>query len=223
MTIEQRLQVLETRNRKLVLTGISFFIGILIAVGVTYSETPAQAQSGTERDVVVANKFAVQDSKGQIVGTLLANEEGGMVILGNSGGKTRLIVGMTPLGPSVSMFGEDGNVRLSISLVKEGPLLCFMNKDSKPRFGIVSIGDQSAITVYDAHHQTRLMMGIESQSPFLQLYSPEGNIITELKTKNGHPRLRMFDDNNTPRVLLTTDQDGPGLYLADENGKVAGN
>jgi hypothetical protein len=120
MTIEERVQTLETelgrqRMRARTLLGV-----VLLAIGTAVAGFAHQL--GNEEKVARANRFSLVDEQGTVRAMLSMSENNPALAMVDEKSKLRVLLSVSENGPRLSIMDDNGKVRASLgSLVTISP------------------------------------------------------------------------------------------------------
>jgi hypothetical protein len=182
MTIENRLERLEKelnaakhRNRRLLTIFILAVGAFALAWTFTKTEGTVLAQDAEKAGKVVrANGFVLEDDQCRVRGKLEMSPIGPGLILYDENGKVR--AGLSTFkkeGPSLILSDENGNIRIMMSAaIKDGPNLSLFDENGKYRAMMTVVKDGPKLFFIDDKGTPRAKLGAGQNS------TPDGTTIT---------------------------------------------
>jgi hypothetical protein len=177
-------------------------VAVALALAWTFMRsTPIpQAQAATTGPKIVrANVFIVEDESGRGRAALTTNKAGTALLLLGEDGRSRARLVVTNDGAELSLDDEKDVMRIRMYVRGAGPLLQMYDDKGMPRAAIGVVKDGAMCWFFDAKGQGRAVLGIGN--------GPEGAALT------------LADENGGARAILAIDEDTPGLYLFDKDGR----
>lgn len=207
MTIEERVERLETQNRWMTRVGC---IG-LASIGVVL----LVAQAGDkELPRIEVKSLSVRDDAGKERVTLSPS---GLVVRDETGRESITLDTVGP-GPTLVLTGKDGKGRVELGggLL---PHLRLMDAEGKARADLAVLADSTVLSLRDATENERVQMGIFG-FPYLSLWDGGKARIKLGVPANGLPELLLLDGAGNKRATLRLLADGNPLFsLEDAAGK----
>lgn len=157
MSIEQRLQRLETENRRLKRAGLVLllFPALFVLMG---QATPDKAQ---DENVLRASRFVLTDADGHERGVFGLRTDGQPYLkFLDPNGKTRIQLYVAEKSSALHFFDADGVPRIELARAEGGPILNFIGEDSASRVAL-SAGEETKLELWNSdngHHRPILSM-----------------------------------------------------------------
>jgi hypothetical protein len=183
-TIEQLKSRLERAERQM--KGLQFSIpGLAVLTGVAlFMQTGLFNSKPTVISVksVIAESFAVQSARGDIVAQLSASSDGSpSITFLDANKKVRLMasVGVSDGSPSITFFDANKKVRLMATIGVSGPSVSLLDPQEVSR-ATLSLNDKSdpSLALYNADKLPRSVFAIDNGgSGHLSLYGTAGGLL----------------------------------------------
>jgi len=130
MSIEERLERLERKNRRL--TGLLAGLGAAAALWVVLGAAPGTAPAPLPyMESVAAKKFLVVDAQGKLRATLCIAEKGPGLWLYDETGAYRAGLGLNEQGAGLTLIDAKGKNRATMCLAEKGPELTLYDENGK--------------------------------------------------------------------------------------------
>jgi hypothetical protein len=193
MTIEERLNRLERKNRRLTLAML--LTGVAAALVVTLG----MAKTEVVPDEVKAHSFKLLDDNGN----------------------TRAALDVTKDGVGLALLGGKGNTQAALSVANEEAMLVLSDTNDKPRIAMAMSKDGPMLQLGDESGKTRALLAMQGDSPGLALLNKNGKTLASLGATEDATGFALRDKNGKIRTTLMVDKDAQQLVFSDENGNVA--
>lgn len=182
MTIEQRVEQLERRNRHTRLAALVLLAALigtgLFACSSTIKRANAQStsmpraqllQADIQADIVTAKEFRLMDENGRSRAVLLVDEGRVALMLCDEAGNVRAALRVVKDEPGLSLYDENSTRRAAFGVAKEGPILKFWDEEGEIRAALIAIKDETSLTLRDEAGKPRavLVMGKDNANLFL--------------------------------------------------------
>jgi len=157
MTTEERLGKLECelsaakrRNRWLLAVAVLAVAGLGLAWALTRGTPAAYAQGAAAgKKVIRANKFILEDEKGEIRVMLDVIEGSPTLNLSDEKGEIRVMLDVNKDGAGLMLSDEKGKPRAILAMTKEGPGLLLFDENGKARAALAVGGNRPGLLLSD--------------------------------------------------------------------------
>jgi len=191
MTVEQRLDQLEKRNKRL--TVALTMMAVTICAVVTVAAT---GEKISDFDIVRARHIAVTNEAGEVVVTLGTTDSGnGAVNTWSAKGKD-----LVALGASVD--GDFGAVRL---YRPNGKALVTLG---------ATVGGDGAVTTYHLNGKELVDLGSTDNGGIVMTYQPNGKALVELGTSDNGGLVYVFNKTGESIAQMRADEYSNGVVWA---------
>lgn len=162
MTTDERLEKLEKElirtkrhNHWLLATAGLVVLSLFLAKIFLGTEHSAYAQGqGTEKKVIHANTFILEDENGKMRATLAMEKNGPQLALFDEKREPRAVLAAPDDGPRIVLTDEKGNIRAWLMVIGEGSGLVLTNEKAKGGVELVVRKDSPALSMTDDKGKT---------------------------------------------------------------------
>lgn len=184
MTTDERLESLEReltlakRHNRWVLAIAGTVVLTLVMAGIFLGdENTAQAQGkGSERKVIAANKFILEDERGRKRAVLAIDKDGVSLALFDENGKLRALLDTSNNRPGLALYDENTNTRAVISLDKDNANLSLHGKRGEGGGVMLAVSEgRPALVLLDERSKPRIGLAFDKgRGPLLQMLDEKG-------------------------------------------------
>jgi len=117
---------------------------------------------------------------------------------------------------------EQGEKRAVLRLAtKHTPELVLYDENGNSRISFLMIADETWLKLEDGKGKRSITLSAGRHETALQIFDEKDKVRADIGVgENNWPMLRLFDGNGKVRLVLIVGDEGPGLVLTDENGKL---
>jgi len=177
------------------------------------------AAEGSER-VVEAEKFVLRYEKGNAAAVLGMTPNGPSLSLYDAEGKRRLAVGLGSSGPAFVLFDENGKLQSWLYTTKDLAGLVVQGGQPQQRTEITASATGTNLALFDANGEARIRLNLQGDEPSLRLRDAAGKARLALGVEQMGPVFACYDANEKRRAGLAVTSDGPALGLCDAEGRI---
>ena len=198
MTVEERVERLERRNRQLVMMFVAVVgVGVLL---VFLASRMATAQAGSVAfEKVRAKELVIVDSLGRLRADLSVADGG---------------------GPMLALYDASGMGRVSLSMEDDSPMLALYDASGKGGIGLLVSGSSSELSLHGVAGKARASLSVARGVPALTLYDASEELRVALSVFGDVSSLSLFDTLGEPHVRLAAiNESGGFLSVHDTRGR----
>jgi hypothetical protein len=140
--------------------------------------------------------------------------------LTDKGGKTRAELGMWKGGPFLTFYDDQHIPRMAMLMRGNTLLFQLMDNKKRTRAGLSFDNDIPQLTISDEAGYPRVVLSYWKKEPVIEIRAEKGIVRGGLKVmKTGEPVLQMFDPKNMLRLEMVAGTEEAALKLGDDRQK----
>jgi hypothetical protein len=208
----ERLQVLEKRTGQL-----RWLVAGLLVLAVTSAVAAAVLvrKSAPTPGELVAQRIALVDDSGKQRALLAAAGDDASLIIFDSNGKPRLVLGLTEGRPALRLVSGHDQPQVSLSAAMDGSELTMHDAGGKERVSLGVVRDQPALQLRDASALPRVEISAKDHGGRLLFRDDSGKIRAGWVTTRDKTELSFTDAEEKPLVSLSSMKEKNSLVLAN--------